>query len=311
MSIEEALAGKLAPRYEVVSGYAHDWPNVMIGGVQQFAYWNDHVYAVRGEPVTVAREIDPGGIARNTVIGRIGRPGADTGTVLTVEGNYLLVSVGADEVKARFDSGKVFTPGDVVALDWKGATITALFVVTNYIPPVPDIIGSTAPPPTASSGELPIFATDSATWNANLGYWNVHALKNQNVYTGSWYGSTTTGAWWYNGATKQLAGATITGVQFRVPKRFSGVGAYNNAGTLHVYVHNSDARPGSDVSRVAGPYDLTIPPHFQGGFFDLPAAAGDVLKNGGGISVVGDPYMGFQGKAEDPASGQLIFKYTR
>jgi hypothetical protein len=310
VSIEETLAGKLESRFEVVSAYADDWPNVLVGGVMQFAYWNDHVYALKGEAVTVAREVDPSGIARNTVIGRIGRPGADTGTVLTVESNYLLVSVGADEVRARFDPDKTYTPGDVVALDWKGSTITALFVVTDYVPPAPVSPPTIAPPSVNNTGELSVFATDSGTWVPSLGYWNVWAAKNQNVYTGTYAGYTMFGAWFFNGATRQLAGAGITRVRFRVPKRFS-VGAYNSTGTLHIYVHTNDGRPGGDVSRVTGPYDVDIPPNFQGGFVDLPLAAGDQLKNGGGISIAGSPYMGFQGKAEDPASGQLLIGWSR
>lgn len=310
MSIEETLAGKLDSRFEVVSAFADDWPNIVVGGVQQFAYWNDHVYALKGEAITVAREVDPSGIARNTVIGRIGRPGADTGTVLTVESNYLLVSVGAAEVRARFDPAKTYTPGDIVALDWKGGTITALFVVTDYVPPAVDIPATTAPPPANNSGELAAFATDSGTWVPSLGYWNVWAAKNQNVYTGSYGGYTMFGSWFFNGATRQLAGAAITRVRFRVPKRFS-VGAYNSTGTLHIYVHTNDTRPGGDVARVTGPYDIAIPPNFQGGFVDIPTAAGDQLKNGGGISIAGDPYMGVQGKAEDPASGQLLIGWAR
>ena len=310
MSIEEVLAGPLDPRTQVVSAFADDWPNVVVGGVQQFAYWCDHVYAVKGEAVTVAREVDPSGMARNTVIGRLGRPGADTGTVLSIEATYLLVSVGATEVRARFDASKTYTPGDVVALDWKGGTITALFVVTAYVPPAPVDPGTTAPPPANNSGELAVFATDSGTWVPQLGYWNVWAAKNQNVYQGSYGGYSMFGAWFYNGATKQLAGATVARVRFRVPKRFS-VGAYNNTGTVHVFVHTNDGRPGGDVARVAGPYDVAIPPNFQGGFVDLPIAAGDQLKNGGGISIAGDPYIGFQGKAEDPASGQLLIGWSR
>jgi len=310
VSIEETLAGKLKPRNEVVSAFADDYPNIILGGVQQHAYWNDHVYAVKGEAITVAREVDPSGITRNTVIGRIGRPGADTGTVLTVETNYLLVSVGAIEVRARFDTAKTYTPGDVVALDWKGGTITALFVVTDYVPPPVIAPSTTAPPPTNNTGELPVFANDSATWSATLGYWNVWATKNQNLYTGTSGGHTVTASWFYNGATKQLEGATITEVRFRVPKRFLA-GSYNDPITLHLYLHSSDTRPGTDVARYAGPYDLTIPAHFQGGWFNLPVEVGEALKAGGGISISGSPYAGFQGKSEDPASGQLLIKWAR
>lgn len=318
---EETLAGSQEPRTNIVSAYADDWPNILLGGVSQFAYWNDHVYAVKGEAITVSREVDPNGTARNTVIGRIGRPGADTGTVLTVEPLYLLVSVGATEVKARYDPTKTYTPGDVVALDWKGATITALFVVTEYVPP-PVNVGGTAPPPSGVSQRQDSFlATDSATWVPGLGIWNAWAAKNQNVYQGSYAGHTMFGSWFYNGSTKALAGASIDRVFFRVPKRFA-VGSNNAAGDIRIYVHTSNTRPGGDVARVMGPYNFSIPPNYNGsqvlqagvlgGFVELPAAVGGQLAAfGGGISIAGDPYMGFAGKAEDPSSGQLLVTNTR
>ena len=318
---EETLAGSQEPRTNIVSAYADDWPNVLLGGVTQFAYWCDHVYAVKGEAVSVAREVDPNGTARNTVIGRIGRPGADTGTVLTVEATYLLVSVGATEVRARFDADKTYSPGDVVALDWKGGTITALFVVTDYVPP-PPLTGGTTPPPTGASTRQDSFlATDSATWVPGLGVWNAWAAKNQNVYQGSYSGFSMFGSWFYNGSTKALAGATVDRVFFRVPKRFA-VGSNNAAGDIHIYVHTSNTRPGGDVARVLGPYSFNIPANYNGsqvlqagvlgGFVELPTIVGaNLAAFGGGISIAGDPYMGFAGKAEDPSSGQLLITNTR
>ena len=100
MSIEETLAGPLRSRTEVVSAYAAAWPNIVLGGVPQFAYWNSHVYAEPGEAVTVAREVDPSGVARNTVIGRIGRPGATEGTVVSADGTKAVVTAGGAEVTA-------------------------------------------------------------------------------------------------------------------------------------------------------------------------------------------------------------------
>lgn len=309
MTFEEQLAGNSGGT-DILAAYADDYPNVFIGGVSQYAVWNDHVWAVRGEPITVARAKTPDGPFENRVIGRVGRPGADTGTVLTVNATYLLVSVGAAEVRARFDAAKTYSPGDVVALDWKGATVTALFVVTAYTPPIPSAPPTVPPPGAATMGELKPLAFDSATWVPGLGVWNAWAGGNQNVYQGSQSGHTTYGSWFYNGQTRQLAGASVTSVLFRVPKR-RNVGSYNDTITLHVYVHTSDTRPGGDVARVLGPYDLTIPAGFQGGFKALPVAAGEQLKNGGGISITGEPYAGFDGKALDPSSGQLIIGWTR
>lgn len=310
MSIEESLAGRLRSRSEVVSAYADVWPNIIVGGKQQFAYWNDHVYAAAGEAITVAREIDPSGVARNTVIGRIGRPGATEGTVLSADGTAAVVSVGAIEVTAAYNSGLTLVGGDTVRLMWQGRVATVLAKLTSYVAPPVQGAGTTAPPPANSTGELPVFATDSATWVPGLGAWNAWATGRQRVFQGSWKGSTTYGAFFYNGATRQLAGATVTDVALRVPKRLA-VGSYNSPSTLHVYVHGSDTRPGGDVARISGPYDISIPAHWQGGFVGLPTAAGDALKNGGGISIAGEPYMGFVGKAEDPAAGQLAFKWAR
>lgn len=309
MTIEETLAGPLRARTEVVSAYAGSWPNIVLGGVQQFAYWNDHVYAATGEAVTVAREVDPSGVARNTVIGRIGRPGATEGTVLTVDGSSALVSVGATEVRAAYNSGLTLVGGDTVRLMWQGRVATVLVKLTSYVAPPVNTPGTTAPPPANTSGELSAFATDSATFVPGLG-WNNWAGGRQNVYQGSNSGYTTYGAWFYNGATKQLAGATIDRVRIHIPKRLN-VGSYNSAGLLHVYVHGSDGRPGGDVARTSGPYDLTVPPNWQGGWFELPTTVGDSLKSGGGISVSGEPYMGFVGKSGDPSSGQILANWTR
>lgn len=309
MTIEETLAGPLRSRTEVVSAFAADWPNITLGGVQQFAYWNSHVYAAPGEAVTVAREVDPSGTARNTVIGRIGRPPPTEGTVVFTDGSKALVSVGAEEVSAAYNADLALSGGDTVRLLWQGRTATVLVKLTDYVAPPISAPAPAAPPPTNTTGELPVFATDSATFAPGLS-WNNWAGGRQNVYQGPYSGYTMYGSWFYNGATKQLAGATTGPVRFRVPRRLA-VGSYNAAGTIHLYVHNSDTRPGGDVARISGPYDFTIPPNFQGGFVELPAEAGDLLKNGGGISISGAPYMGFAGKAEDPASGQLLIPWSR
>lgn len=311
MSIEETLAGPLRSRTEVVSAYAGAWPNITLGGVQQFAYWNSHVYADPGEAITVAREVDPSGVARNTVIGRIGRPGATEGTVVSADGATALVQAGAVQAPAAY-SGITLAPGDTVRLLWQGRVVTVVAKLTAYVAPPVTAPGTTAPPPASTTGELPVFATDSATWVPSNGVWNAHAGGRQNVYQGTYGSATTYGAWFYNGATKQLTGATISGqVKLRIPRRLS-VGDNNSDATIHVYVHTSDNRPGGDVSRVAGPYDFTIPANYQGGWVYLPAEVGAQLAaSGGGISIAGNPYMGFVGKAEDPASGQLIIPWMR
>lgn len=310
MTIEDDLAGPMRVRTEILSGYADLWPNVVLGGRSQFAHWCDHVYASPGEPIKVLKEIYPTGIASNTVIGRIGRPGATEGTVISADGEKAVVSVGAEEITAAYNSSLTLVGGDTVRLLWQGSVATVLVKLTAYIPPPVANPGTTAPPPSDSSGELSVRATDSATWVAGLG-WNKWAAQNQNMYQGTW-GSTMFGSWFYNGATRQLAGANIVGpVRLRLPKRLLA-GEYNSTKTLRVYVHTSDTRPGEDVTRIAGPYDFSIAPHFQGGWVELPAAVGvQLATTGGGISIAGSDYIGLAGKADDPISGQLIIPWSR
>lgn len=312
MSIEEALAGPLRARTEIVSAYADFWPSIIVGGVPQFAYWNDHVYAEPGEAITVAREIDPSGVARNTVIGRIGRPGATEGTVISADGQKAVVSIGATEVTAPYASGLTLVGGDTVRLMWQGRVATVLAKLTSYVAPPVAVPGTTAPPPSSTSGKLPVFATDSATWDPVLGAWNVWAEQNQKLYQGTYSGRTLRAAWFYNGATRQLEGATIAGpVEFRMPKRLA-VGAYRDPLVVRVYVHSSDTRPGGDVTRIAGPYDFTLAPNYQGGWVTLPAEVGTQLaRSGGGLSIAGESYLGLAGKAEDPSSGQLTIPWSR
>lgn len=309
MTIEERLAGPLRIRTEIVSGFADYWPDIVIGGRTQPAYWNDHVYAVKGEAITVLREVDPNGVARNVVIGRIGRPGAPEGTVISTDGSKAVVSVGSEEIIAAYNTALTLTGGDTVRLLWQGREATVLAKLTSYVPPPVYMPGNTEPPPATSSGELPVFASDSATFSPAL-KWNGWAGGNQRVYQGNYNGNELYGAWFYNGATRQLEGATVGVPRFYVPKRRS-VGNFNQAGTLHVYVHNADTRPEGNVDRIAGPFDLEIPAGFSGGFRDLPQQAANLLKNGGGICILGNPYMGFVGKAEDPSSGQLLIPWTR
>jgi hypothetical protein len=144
-------------------------------------------------------------------------------------------------------------------------------------------------------------------WNTTYG---------PNVYQGNaatWGGpASNSGSWFYGNAASQLLGATITRVAFRLPKRTSG-GATSSTVTAHFYLHQSSQKPGGDVARVSGPHNIGIAPGYKGGdWVDLPLAWGPTLVAGGGVSISGDPYMGFVGKsAADPESGLLQLTWER
>jgi hypothetical protein len=108
-----------------------------------------------------------------------------------------------------------------------------------------------------------------------------------------------------------LAGRTITRIRFTLGARESGAGDYNSPVAVHFYTHNSANRPGSDVTRVTGPFDVTIQPGAGEQTFDLPTSFAADLLAGGGISIAGDPYAGFAGIRQDAQSGLLTMDWTR
>jgi hypothetical protein len=298
-----------------VPGFADAYPNVKIGGVLQPATWPDTAYAAPGEPIILAQIVKKDAPAQNVVVARVGAAGPREATVTTVPGGSDTITVTANAVDytATFLTGYTPTAGDRVRLLWHGKDVTVIGKVGLTPAPAPVTGGTQPPPPPVSSGTFNAPALDSATlWGP--GGWDSWAGGGGNVHQGTWAGSTVTGAWFYGNTMAELAGATITRVLFRVPQRRS-VGSYNTAGLLHLYAHTSPSRPGGDVTRVSGPTDWSVPagwnPGPGDGWLDLPTTISSTLISGGGISISGDPYMGFVGKPSDPASGQLRIDWSR
>jgi hypothetical protein len=313
-----SLAGHVAKPFDgvqIVPAFADAYPKVRIGGVAQPATWPSGVYAAPGEPLLIAQIVKPDAPAQNVVLGRVGADGPREGTVTTVPGGSDTITVTAAGVDytATFLVGYTPVVGDRVRLLWQGRDVTILGQVG--ITPEAGTIdsGINPPPPPRSSGTFNAPANDSATLWAPGG-WDSWAKGGGHVYQGTWAGSTVTGSWFYGNTMAELAGATISRIRFRVPARRS-VGDFNSAGNIHLYAHTSPSRPGGDVTRVTGPTDVSIPagwaPGPDEGWVDLPLTFAPTLIIGGGISISGDPYLGFLGKPSDPASGQLRLDWSR
>lgn len=311
MSFAEALANPF-DGVKYVPGFADVYPMVKIGGVLQPAVWPDTVYAAVGEPVVVAQIVKPDAPAQNVVVLRVGASGPREATVTATPGGSDTITVTANgtDYTVTFLTGYTPTNGDRVRLLWQGRDGTVLNKVG--ITPAPGQTGGgTAPPPAPKgTGTFDATATDSGTWTPAFNAWDSWAGGGGKVYQGSYGGTANFGAWFYSNKLAELAGYTISRVQFRIPSRLS-VGSFNSGLTLHIYVHNSPTRPGGDVNRILGPYDVFVPAGFAGGYADIDPATGPALINGGGISIAGDPYMGFLGKPQDPASGQLKLDWSR
>lgn len=272
------------------------------------ARWLDPIQPIQNGKIVVDITKDDFGLSTALVIGGYtDQPRPSTGTVLTV-GVSEIVFTGEDGGSYTTDRFiGTYIPGDPVYLTWDAAAPTIIGIIaaiaTVQTTPAP------LPPATAPSGEVKLVATASDTFGVGgWGRWATSQGGGEDVYTGSWAGYTLTGSWFYGAAKPELQGKTITRIRFRLPARLN-VGASGTA-TIHIYAHNSGARPGGDVTRVTGPYDVGIVQGFAGDYIDLPLTFAPALVAGGGISIAGDPYAGFNSRLDDPESGKLLINWS-
>lgn len=289
------------------------WANVR-GGLLM-ARWVRTVQPVQGGKIIVDITSDGKGLGGALVIGEYDdQPAPSTGSVL---------AVGLDEIVFTGDDGGNYTtknflgpisdyaPGSPVKLSWASnhPTILGVIAAVNTPPAEPP-----APPPVAipviQEGRETLISTATDTYGVGgWGRWAGSTNGGEQIYTGSWAGQTLTGTWFYGAPRPALQGKTITRVQFRVPDRLE-VGNNNSAVTMHVYAHTSQYRPGGDVGRSLGPFDVVLAAHQDPAWIDLPTAFGPVIAAGGGISIAGDPYLGLNGRRNDPESGKLLMDWT-
>lgn len=283
---------------------------VNVGGNVIPARWADPSVVAPGDTVRV--EIASGiGQGQGFVTGRLTpspRPG--TGKVKSNTPGTIITVTGADGVDYQCTFLGSYTPaaGDNVALDWRAAQPNVLGKIGVIPAPGPGGGGVTPPPGQPQTGTTVYPAADSATYGP-FG-WDKWAGGGGNVYQGSYGSGPLYGAWFYAGSPAELAGRTISRVLFNLGPRRT-VGNYNAAAIVHFYAHSNTSRPGGDVTRVAGPLDISIPPGWGGGTVELPAAFGAALQSGGGISIAGEPYAGFLGRSSSPDSGTLTIDWRR
>jgi len=288
------------------------WANV--GGSLLDARWCAGVRPAQGLNIVVDITNDGQGQSSALVLDAYTeqpKPGTGTATAVIPGGAATLIEfVGEDGVTYSTDQfiGS-FNPGDPIYLNWDADKPTIMGKIGALAPP-PVEVPPPPPPTVAQTGEVSIPATASDTFGVGgWGRWASSTNGGEDVYTGTWGGYTVTGSWFYGAPRPELQGKTITRIQFRVPARLN-VGASGNA-LIHFYAHDSTARPGGgDVVRVVGPHDVNVPQGFGGGFTDLPLSFAPVLVAGGGISIAGNPYAGFQSRLDNPSFGQLLISWS-
>ncbi|WP_314325429.1 hypothetical protein [Paenarthrobacter ilicis] len=290
------------------------WANVRGGMVM--ARWNKNVQPVQGGSIVVDITSDGRGLATGLVICEYGdQPAPSTGSVLAV-GVDQIVFTGDDggnyTTKSFLGPSTDYAPGNPVKLSWASNQPTILGVIAAInAPPIQPPVPPPAAPTIIQSGQETLVATASDTYGVGgWGRWAQSTNGGEQLYSGSLGGQVLTGSWFYGPPRPALQGKTISRVQFRVPARLNNVGNYNAPATMHVYVHTSQYRPGGDVGRTMGPFDVVLAVGQSPAWIDLPAAVGPVIAAGGGISIAGDPYIGLNGRRNDPESGKLLMDWN-
>ena len=318
VSLSKTLAALPSDGFRIEFGSAYWdgdewWANVR--GELLMARWMDPIQPRQGGNIVVAIMTDGRGLGSALVLGAYtDQPRPSTGSVL---------SVGVDEIVFTGDDGGTYStkwfigpiagyaPGDPVMLSWDATRATIIGEIPVIAPPEesePD--RAPVPERTNQAGQETLIATATDTYGVGgWGRWAGSQNGGEQVYSGTYGGYTMTGSWFYGAPRPALAGKSIDRVQFRVPARL-GVGSYNSAATMHVYAHTSQYRPGGDVGRSVGPFDVVLAANQTPAWVDLPPEFGDVIAAGGGISIAGDPYIGLNGRRKDPESGKLLIDWS-
>jgi hypothetical protein len=282
---------------------------VMSGGVTVTAIWNKGIQPYDGAPCTLALVTTDNSTVyyvmwiNNTQPSLSGR-----GLVTAFTGGAATCTVQINNVSYTAHRTASYTPtvGDVAICQEVAGILYAILPLTVYVPPAPPPAPPPPPPPPPpQTGTSTVAAQDSGTWTAAVGGWN--SYFHQNVYSGSGYVPPSTGSWFYNGGTYAFNGKTITSAQFYLPARRQA-GSYNSGVTIHLWSHSSPYR-GGEPTRYAET-DVYVPPYFGGGWINLPSSFFGVLFSGGGISIAGDPYVGFTGVGENGNSGALSVNWS-
>lgn len=280
-----------------------------VGGSLLTARWLDPIQPLQGGQIVVDITTDERGQSAALVIGGYAdQPRPSTGTVLTV-GVSQIVFTGEDATVYTTDRFiGTYSIGDLIYITWDAAKPTIIGKIPSITVTPPANVPKTPDSP-GIAGTHRTAATKSDTFGVGgWGRWATSQRGGEDVYSGSYAGYTMTGSWFYGAGNTVLAGRTILAARFRLPQRL-GVGASGSA-TVHLYAHTSSNEPGGDVSRTVGPFDVTVAQNAPPQWVTLPSTFHAALVNGGGISISGDPYVGFVGRLKDPDSGKTEFDWS-
>lgn len=296
-------------------------PRVAVSGTVIEATWVGPYIGAVGDSVLVlmqsGRAYVPGHLhtAPRPLTGTVTAVGALTSDDASPDAmdGYLVVETPTGVVRCRY-VGEAPTVGTVVRLAWDASTpwVWPAGSAAEVTPPTDPDVPATPPPPPAppvvTRGTLEVRAIESSTWGSASG-WRRYG---DSVRQWRWASEADSrGAWFYGTAPSQLRGKTVTAARIYLPGR-ERVGSYNAALSAHLYRHPHTTRPAGDVTRAAGPHDVTTRPIGAAtGWVSIPAAWGKaIVDGGGGVAIYGAPYLGLAGISTDPRSGMLSLDWT-
>lgn len=286
------------------------------------AGWMYGAHPVQGGPIVVDLTNNGTGQSSAMVMGGYGdQPLTTTGVVLAVGVTELVFAVedgstyttdrfiGTYRVLEDMTVSTEYMVNDEIFIDWSAGTPTVIGRVPT-ITVTPSVTPPVAPAPVVGTGtaKAPAGKTNTYWSPGGWGSWAGSTQGGEQIYTGSYGAGPTTGSWFYGAAFTNLGTKTIEEIRFRMPARLN-IGASGSA-TVHLYAHTSKYQPGGDVSRTVGPHDVVVTQGQPAHWITLPLSFAAVLKAGGGISIAGDPYAGFQGRLQDPQSGRIEMDWT-
>ena len=286
---------------QVIADPATGVLSVNVAGGGGTPRWADGYIPVAGDPVLVALS----GLEA-WVICRVGAgPSVETGTVQTIPGGATItVDIAGTSTACRFASTYTPTVGDLVQVLRQSSQPFVVAKVGTVAAPAP--VAAPAAPPPATTGGIDVFpATGAGSWRD--GQWRTDTGDVVQGDAPGYTGHPNNGAWFYGTAPKVLDGATVTKADIWLPGDSSSV----SSPAIHLYRHTSNNRPSGDVSRVAGPFDVTKGGRVSGWYPFNVAAAQAIVDSGGGVGITGSPYARHKGLSKDGQSGALRFQWTR
>jgi hypothetical protein len=238
--------------------------------------------------------------------------GTLTGTAQsTVSSGQATVLIGDTVVIVDVVRDLTLAVGDVVLIARQGSRMWATARLYTAAPSVP--VNDTAPPPkpVTISGRLVVAPVYTGSFRG--GSWRTDDLD---VFQGRFGGSSfgrNTGAVFYGGAPRSLAGSTVTHASIRVKRLEAGV--YGSQ-TATLWLVTQSTKPAGAPTRTSSTTGPSLAINATNNAFTIPDSWAQAMVNGtsGGLAVHVDadsPYMQFAGKASWSSAWTLTISWTK